>query len=186
MVWLSLTIVLLAITFLSFYYGLWIVGIISVLLNISLLWTWKFGAAWDPTPISVVRKILEYLEPKETDVVYDLGCGDGRFIIEAVTKYKCRAVGIEIDPIRYIISKIRIKMLNIEDRAKVVLANFYNYPIKDATIVFCFLTDEANRKLSIKFSKELSNGTIIVSYIWRFYGFTLINVLDNDIFIYMV
>ncbi|MCX8028836.1 MAG: class I SAM-dependent methyltransferase [Brevinematales bacterium] len=186
MVWFTLTILFLTIIFLSFYYNLWFVGIIFVILNVSLLWTWKLGAAWDPTPMRVINKVLNYLEPKPTDVIYDLGCGDGRFIIEAVKKYNCKAVGIEIDPIRYLITKIRVKKLGLKDKIKVVWADFFKYPINEATIVFCFLTEEANRKLEIKLSKELSYGTIIVSYIWRFYGFQLLNVIDNEIFFYIV
>lgn len=186
MVWLTLTLVFLILTFLTFYYSLWVLGVIFVILNVSLLWTWKLGAAWDPTPMKVINKILEYLEPKETDVVYDLGCGDGRFIIEAAKKYKCKAVGIEIDPIRYFITKLRVKLLGLGNRVKIVWGNFFDYPLNDATIVFCFLTEEANRKLEIKFSKELSYGTIIVSYVWRMNGFTLINVIDDDVFVYLV
>ncbi len=186
MVWLILTVVFTIGAFVSFFYNFWVLGIIFVLLNISLLWTWKLGAAWDPTPMEVIEKILDYLNPKQSDVVYDLGCGDGRFIIEASRRYGCRAVGIEIDPLRYFITLLRVKLLHLDDKVKVVWANFFNYPLNDATIVFCFLTEEANRKLEIKFSKELSYGTFIVSYLWRFYGFNLVNVIDDKIFFYLV
>lgn len=186
MVWLILTIAFLGGAFTSFYYGFWVIGCLLILLDVSLLWTWVTGAAWDPTPMRVVNKVLEYLEPKDTDVLYDLGCGDGRVIIEASKRYGCKSVGIEIDPLRYIITKARVKALRLEDKVKVVWGNFFNYPIKDATIVFCFLTEKANRRLEVKFSKELSYGTIIVSYLWRFKGFPLINVIDDEVFIYIV
>ncbi|MEN2997725.1 MAG: class I SAM-dependent methyltransferase [Brevinematia bacterium] len=186
MVWLILTMVFLIGALLSFFYGLWPIAVILILLTISLLWTWMLGAAWDPTPMKVIHKTLNYLEPKEKDVVYDLGCGDGRFIIEAAKKYGCKAVGIEIDPIRYLITKIRVKLLGLENKVKVIWGNFFNYPIKDATIVFCFLTEETNRKLEVKFAKELSYGTIIVSYLWRFSSFSLLNVIDDKIFIYIL
>lgn len=186
MVWLWLTILFMMGAFISFWYGLWGLGVVFVVLNVSLLWTWKLGAAWDPTPMRIIKKIVDYLEPKETDVVYDLGCGDGRFLIEVAKRSKCRAVGIEIDPIRYLIARLRVKLLGLEDRVKVVWGNFFDYPLKDATIVFCFLTEEANRKLEIKFSKELQYGTIIVSYLWRFFGFSLIKVIDDEVFIYIV
>lgn len=186
MVWMILTVIFIVLAFVSFWYGIWVLGVIFVILNISLLWTWKLGAAWDPTPMKVIRKIVDYLDLKENDVVYDLGCGDGRFVIEVAKRYNCKAVGIEIDPIRYLIAKIRVKLLGLEDRVKIVWGNFFNYSLKDATVVFCFLTEEANRKLEIKFSKELQYGTIIVSYIWKFLGFTLINVIDDEIFVYIV
>lgn len=186
MVWLTLTILFLITSFVCFWFGWWLIGVIFILFNVSLLWTWKLGAAWDPTPMKVVNKVLDYLSPKEKDVVYDLGCGDGRFIIEAARRYNCRAVGIEIDPIRFLITKIRVKILGLDSKVKVVWANFMNYPINDATIVFCFLTQEANNKLEVKFSKELSYGTIIVSYLWRFYFFKPINIIDDEIFFYIV
>ncbi|MGC8965069.1 MAG: SAM-dependent methyltransferase [Brevinematia bacterium] len=186
MVWLFLTLFFLIVAFVSFWFGWWVIGLIFILFTVSLLWTWKIGAAWDPTPMRVIRKILDYLSPSEKDVIYDLGCGDGRFVIEASKKYGCKAVGIEIDPIRYLVAKLRVKLLGLDDKVKIVWANFMKYPIKDATIVFCFLTQEANNKLEFKLSKELSYGTIIVSYLWRFNFFKPINVIDNEIFFYIV
>jgi SAM-dependent methyltransferase len=186
MTWLTITVILLVIAFISFWYNLWILGIISILLVISLIWTWKFGAAWDPTPIRVVKKIFNYLDLKESDVVYDLGCGDGRVLIEAVKKYNCRAVGIELDPLRYLITLLRVKLLRLDNKIKVIWGDIFKQDLREATVVFCFLTQEANNKLEEKFDKELSYGTIVVSYLWRFETLRPINVIDDEIFIYMM
>lgn len=63
-------------------------------------WTTARGAPWSPTPMSRVHKMLTMAEAGPDDLVYDLGCGDGRLIVTAARRYGTRAVGIELDPLR--------------------------------------------------------------------------------------
>ncbi len=65
-------------------------------------WTTTMGAPWVPTSMGMVRKMLDSAEVGPEDLVYDLGCGDGRTIFTAVGCYGARVVGIEIDPLRFI------------------------------------------------------------------------------------
>jgi len=76
----------------------------SILFVISVRWTTSKGAPWEPTPMQKVEAMLEMAAVEPGDVVYDLGCGDGRIPIAAARRYRERAVGIELDPIRYAVA----------------------------------------------------------------------------------
>jgi len=80
-------------------------------------------------------------------VVYDLGCGDGRIIIAAAGEFGARAVGIEADPLRFLLSFVRIKVSGLGSKVKVIWGNFFHHNLSDATVVTVFLSNEANDKL---------------------------------------
>ena len=135
-----------------------------------LLWlsyTRILGAEFYPTTRRKMEKMLEFATLKKTDVVYDLGCGDGRLVIAAARRCR-KAIGIEIDPIRYFISNLKIKFLGLKS-AKIVIGNLFNHNLKDADVVFLFLNQKSNNKLQEKLSK-LKKGTRIVSHYWIFKG----------------
>ena len=69
-----------------------------------------------PTSLKMVHKMLRLAEVKPDELVYDLGCGDGRFTIAAALTYQARAVGIELDPFRYLWYQIMITVLGLRER----------------------------------------------------------------------
>lgn len=144
-----------------------VVGVISGFV-VWIYWPEIIGAGWSPTPLENVRKMLKMAEVGPDDVVYDLGCGDGRIIAIAAGEFGARAVGIEADPLRFLLSFIRVKFSGVGDKVNVIWGNFFNHKLKDATVVTVFLSTKANRKLKEKLEKELSPGTRIVSYYWVF------------------
>jgi len=77
---------------------------------------------WVPSPMSMVRGMLTLAEVGPGDVVYDLGCGDGRMIVSAAQRYGARAVGIEIDPLRYLWCQMLITVLGLRGRVRVLTA----------------------------------------------------------------
>ncbi|MEM2956400.1 MAG: rRNA adenine N-6-methyltransferase family protein [Candidatus Pacearchaeota archaeon] len=132
---------------------------------IFLLWlfyTRFFGAEYYPTSKKVIKKMIEFAELKKEDIVYDLGCGDGRILLAVARKCK-RAIGIEVDLLRFLWSKLKTKGKNI----CVIRKNFFNQNISDANVIFIFLRQETNNKLLEKFKKELKPGSRIVSHYWR-------------------
>ena len=135
-----------------------------------LLWlsyTRILGAEFYPTTRRKMQRMLDFAKLKRKDVVYDLGCGDGRLVIAAARSCR-KAIGIEIDPIRYFISNLKIKFLGLKS-AKIVIGNLFNRNLKDADVVFLFLNQKSNNKLQEKLSK-LKKGTRIVSHYWIFKG----------------
>jgi len=131
--------------------------------------------------------MLDMAEVGTEDIVYDLGSGDGRIVINAVKKYNAKAVGLEADPSRVFWSRLVITLSGIGNRAKIVWGNFFNQNISEATVVTLFLSDTANQKLKSKFLEELKPGTRIVSYVWKFRGWKPVKADETEeIYLYVI
>jgi predicted RNA methylase len=130
-----------------------------------------YSVPYVPSPYEVVRAMLRLAEAGPEDIVYDLGCGDGRILIIAVKEFNVKkAVGIEKDPERYKIAIENVKENGVEDRVVVINDDFFNVDISEATIVTLFLLTSVNEALKPKFEKELREGTRIVSHEFRIPG----------------
>ena len=149
--------------------------IFLIILVISMIWTNSRGAPWVPTPMSMVHKMLQMAEVRPDDLVYDLGCGDGRIIITAARRYGARAVGIELDPLRYLWCQMLITVLGLRDRVRIVQGNFFKQDLSAADVVTCYLLRDTNKKLQGKFKDELSPYTRVVSNYFTFPGLQLVN-----------
>jgi precorrin-6B methylase 2 len=163
-----------------------IIVIISFIV-IWIMWSSLIGAGFEPTSMKLVKKMLEIAEIGPDDVLYDLGSGDGRIVVEAVKSYDASAVGIEADPIRVLWSRMFLLFNGIQDKSKIRWGNFFKEDITEATAVTLFLGGKTNQKLKEKLVKELKPGTIIVSYIWIFHGWNPIKVdYDDKIYLYKI
>ena len=112
--------------------------------------------------------MLEMAEVNSRDIVFDLGSGDGRIVIEAAKNCHAKAVGIEADPLRVFWSRLKITFSGLRNQVKIIWGNFFNQDISEASVITLFLSDYANEKLKSKFIRELKPGTRIVSYVWIF------------------
>jgi precorrin-6B methylase 2 len=147
--------------------------IVSVLaFGIFVIWSAPIGAGWEPTSRRKVRKMLEMSGAGPSDIIYDLGSGDGRIVVEAARTYHAKAVGVEADPLRVLFSRLMISAMHLRDRATIVWGNFFHIDLSEATIVTLFLSQGTNRRLEPKLMSELRPGTRVVSYEWTFDGWT--------------
>lgn len=154
---------------------------------VSIIWPILIGAAWTPTSLEIVDKMLEMAKVNHEDIVYDLGSGDGRILIEASKKYGSIGVGIEADPIRVIWSNIAITAAHLNNKIKIIWGNIFNQNLSKATVITLFLWQRTNRRLKTKLQKELKPGTRLVSYIWTFDDWTPIKVdIENQIYLYII
>jgi cyclopropane fatty-acyl-phospholipid synthase-like methyltransferase len=117
-----------------------------------------------PTPQPVVDAMLAMAKVTDKDVVYDLGCGDGRIPITAATKYGARGVGIDIDPKRIEEANQNAKAAGAVDKVTFRLADLFESDIRDATVVTLYLLPSLNVRLMPKLQKELKPGTRVVSH----------------------
>lgn len=169
------------------YSILFYIFLIAILGLIWILWSELIGAGFQPTSKKLVDKMLEMVEIGSGDVLYDLGSGDGRIVMEAVKRYGVTAVGIEADPLRVLWSRMFIFFYRIQNKTKIKWGNFFNEDISEATAVTLFLGDKANQKLKEKLIKELKEGTPVVSYVWTFDGWTPTKVDRKDrIYLYKI
>jgi ribosomal protein L11 methylase PrmA len=116
-----------------------------------------------PTPQEVVDEMLKVANVHKGDVVYDLGCGDGRLVITAA-KLGARAVGIDINPERIKESLANAREAGVMDRVTFRNEDLFEADIKEATVVTLYLLPSLNLKLRPKLWKELKPGTRIVSH----------------------
>lgn len=165
----------------------WLPIISAGAFGIFVIWSWPLGAGWEPTARRKVRRMLEMSGAGPSDVVYDLGSGDGRILVEAAKMCRARAVGVEADPIRVICSRLAVAALHLNGQVKVVWGNFFHTDLSDATIVTLFLTQGTNQKLKSKLLSELKPGTKVVSYVWTFKDWTpLARDARNELSLYVV
>ena len=88
-----------------------------------------------PTPQEVVDKMLELVEVKKNDLVYDLGCGDGRIVVTAAKKYGCRGVGYDIDPQRVIESMENVKNNNVQKLVHIEQKDIFTLDLSKASVI---------------------------------------------------
>jgi len=117
-----------------------------------------------PTPEEVVEGMLKAGNVKKDDVLYDLGCGDGRIVITAAQKYGTRGVGIDINPVRIKEARENAEKAAVTDRVKFIEQDLFEASIGDATIVTLYLLPSVNLKLRPKLMRDLKPGTRIVSH----------------------
>jgi SAM-dependent methyltransferase len=121
-------------------------------------------APYVPTPQYVVDKMLELAEVTSKDVVYDLGCGDGRIVITAAKKYGAHAVGVDIDPERIRESKANAKEAGVENLVSFRLEDAMKVDVSPATVVTLYLLTSSNEALRPMLTKQLKPGARIVSH----------------------
>lgn len=117
-----------------------------------------------PSPNAVVEGMLKLAGVKSTDVVYDLGCGDGRIVITAAKSYGAKGVGVDINPERIEEARANAKSAAVEQKVKFEENDLFNANIGDATVVTLYLLPSVNERLKPKLLKELKPGTRIVSH----------------------
>ena len=117
-----------------------------------------------PTPNEVVDKMLELATVTPRDIVYDLGCGDGRIVVTAAQRYGARAVGIDIDPQRVLEARANVRKAGVGEKVRIIEGDLFEANIGDATVVTLYLLTRLNAKLKPKLLKELKPGTRVVSH----------------------
>ena len=116
-----------------------------------------------PTTEEAVRAMLKLADVKKADIVYDLGCGDGRIVIAAAKTYGARGVGIDIDPDRIREAKENAKKAGVENLVRFEENDLFQADFRQASVVTLFLLPSINLKLRPKLLQDLKPGTRVVS-----------------------
>jgi cyclopropane fatty-acyl-phospholipid synthase-like methyltransferase len=121
-------------------------------------------APYVPTPDDVVDRMLRLAGTTKNDVVYDLGCGDGRIPITAAKTFGARGVGIDIDPKRIEESKANAKAAGVESMVEFRLQDAMKADVSDATVVTLYMLASGNAALRPMLTRQLRPGARIVSH----------------------
>lgn len=128
--------------------------------------------------------MLSMAEVKAGEVVYDLGCGDGRVLITAVRKFGARAVGVEVDVSRYLWSVFSVILLGLWKQVRIIRGDLFSVDLREADVVFAFLLQDTNDRLKDKLRRELRPGTRIISNTFMFSGLPLA-ATDEELHLYL-
>ena len=119
-----------------------------------------------PTPMEVVREMLTLAAVGSNDIVYDLGSGDGRIVIEAARDFGARGVGIDIDPVAIWEARERAKDAGVAGKVRFLNEDLFEVDLSEATVVTMYLLPALNLKLRPKLLAQLRPGARIVSHAW--------------------
>jgi SAM-dependent methyltransferase len=117
-----------------------------------------------PMPVEVIDELLKLANIQKSDVVYDLGCGDGRIVIAAARKYGAAATGIDIDPDLVRDARENAAKAGVEKQVTFQVADFFTADIRPATVVTLYLLPAVNAKLKPKLLRDLRPGTRVLSF----------------------
>ncbi len=124
----------------------------------------SYDVPFVPTPMEVVDEMLRLVDVKAGDILYDLGCGDGRIVVAAAKRYGIKAIGIDIDPVRISESKQNAIEGGVADKVKFMEGNLFEADFKDASVITMYLLTSVNLRLRPKLLAELKPGTRLVSH----------------------
>jgi len=116
-----------------------------------------------PTTEAAVQEMLKLAGVTKSDIVYDLGCGDGRIVIAAAKNFGARGVGIDINPVRISEAKENAKAAGVENLVRFEENDLFLADIREASVVTLFLLPNINLKLRPKLLQDLKPGTRVVS-----------------------
>ena len=116
------------------------------------------------SPFDVVDRMLTLAKVGPGDVVYDLGCGDGRIVIAAAQKFGARGVGVDIDPRLITQAEANARAAGVQNRVRFLIADAMTVDVSDATVVTLYLLSASNVKLRPILTKQLRKGARIVSH----------------------
>ncbi len=160
--------------------------VLAAFLGYFFLSGFIWGAGFEPTRRRDIDAAAKLLELHEGMLVYDLGSGTGDVVIQLAKDYKVRCVGIEVDPLKAWITRLRIlKAQKLKNSIEIRRTNFLNANISEADAVYVFLSGGTRimRNLETKLATELKSGARVASYVHSFPGLKPVSI-SGDIKVY--
>ncbi|MEK7571183.1 MAG: 50S ribosomal protein L11 methyltransferase [Patescibacteria group bacterium] len=158
------------------------------LLFFLLSMVWPPDSPWSPwwrTSGKIAKMQCKLAKVTKNDVVYDLGCGDGTALLTAAN-LGAQGVGIEIDPLRYWVAKIRFLASKNSRKLKVYRKNFFAVDVSEATVVIMYLIPKALNQLKPKLLKELKPGTRVVTFVYKIDLPLIASDEKNEVYVYQI
>lgn len=138
--------------------------LLTVLINLLLVPVIK-------TPKNIIKEIIDLMSLKKEDVFVDLGCGDGKIVLEAYADAKCKCYGLDLSPIMIIIARtFRILRHPINKDIVFNVENIYEAPLNEFTKVYCYLDTKSLKVLRKRFERFLKDGGKVYSYKYKIEG----------------
>jgi len=152
-----------------------LLGLSALALLMSFLVLLIIRVPFVRTPTRATRALIAANIIQPTDLVYDLGAGDGKFLHQLVKTTGCRGEGFEISPFFWLLGELRAAT---SKKWKMHLQNFLNIDLSEPTVIFTFLAPAGLPALAQKLQTEVKPGTKIISYGFQLEGFTPLQIID--------
>jgi len=147
--------------------------------------SFAFGAGYQPTPRRSVEAMLRLAEVGPQDTLFDLGAGTGAIVFRAARTYRARVIGVEVEPIRVAILRLRRRFGPFADRVTIEWGNLFDLDFRPATVVTAFLWPGAMTRLRPKLEAELAPGARVVSHCHEIVGWTPeVYDAETDVYFY--
>lgn len=163
-------------------------SILVLLLLLSAIW--PPDSPWSPwwkTDEHVSRAVGKLAKIKTGDIIYELGSGNGTTLFIAAKEFDAIGVGIEIDPLRAVISRMLLRMHGVAKEVTIYKKSFFDVDISQATVIYVYLVPKALKRLEKKFIADLKPGTRIVSLVYPIPYLLLKNEdKKNKLFLYTI
>jgi SAM-dependent methyltransferase len=121
-------------------------------------------APFVPSPTDVVRRMLEIAGLAPGELLYDLGCGDGRVVFTAVREFGAKGVGVDLMPRLVAEAQAEASRLGLGDRARFISGNLFDVDLSEADVITMYLLTGANEKVRPKLERELRKGARVVTH----------------------
>lgn len=162
---------------------------VIIFLLFMLSWVWPPDSPWSPwwrTSETKARQILKFAKVTKKDILYELGSGEGKVLLTAAKELGAKGVGIEIDPLRWFLSTLMIRIIRVQDKVKIKRKNLFDEDLSQASVIFVYLVPKTLQKLKPKFLKELKKGTRIISLKYPVNLPLLEKDEENKLFLYKI
>lgn len=164
--------------------------ILIIVLLLLLSAVWPPDSPWSPwwkTYKRAGRAAIRLGTITSKDKVYELGSGDGEFLLLVAREKGAICVGIEIDPLRHIIATARMKLAGLNNKITLKKKSFYEEDLSSATVVYMYLIPRVLKKLTPKLKKELKKETRIISYKYQIKDLKLVKEDKKEkLFLYKI
>jgi precorrin-6B methylase 2 len=161
--------------------------VVAVVALVSTYLSTLWGAPWAPTPLNRVDRMLRLAAVQPGEMVVDLGAGDGRIVIRAARRFGARAIGVEIDPLRWLIANVAIRAMGLGAQARMVRGDMFAYDLSEADVVTLYLLEGTNQRLRPHLAESLRPGARIVSHAFSLQGWTPLSVdSEHRLYLYEV
>lgn len=160
------------------FFVLVLLFIICIILLISTISGFFAKVPFVSSKKRVLKKMIETANLKQNQKIYDLGCGDGRFLFYAEKKSKTIGIGYEIALLPYLLAQTKKIFFNY--KSKVFLKNFMTADISDADVIFCYLFPVIVVQVMEKAKKECKSGTLVISNTFKAEGFVPYQIYEKN------
>tara|TARA_B100000686_G_scaffold345186_1_gene429277 strand:+ start:1669 stop:2217 length:549 start_codon:yes stop_codon:yes gene_type:complete len=145
------------------YFSFLLLFLVSIFF-IIVVFPYFFGAPWHPASRKAIHEALELCQPQQGEILYDLGCGDGRVLLAGFRKFNLKGVGVDIDPVKTWFARWLIDRAGLKEVIRIERKNLVGFNIGEADIIYAYLTHKVLDRILPMLKSQMKPGARLVCY----------------------